>query len=88
MQARGMVAREASPEDGRGAVICLTDAGWAVLRAAAPPHVRSVRAHFIDLLTADEIDMLTAISEKVVAQLAMPPGAPGVLRGPAGKLPA
>jgi DNA-binding MarR family transcriptional regulator len=74
MQARGLVAREASPEDGRGAVVCLTDLGWAVLREAAPPHLRSVRAHFIDLLTADEIDTLAAISEKVVARLAGLPG--------------
>lgn len=72
MQARGLVAREASPEDGRGAVICLTEAGWAVLRNAAPPHVRSVRAQFIDLLTESEIDVLAAISEKVVARLAPP----------------
>jgi DNA-binding MarR family transcriptional regulator len=74
MQARGLVAREASPEDGRGAVIGLTDAGWAVLRDAAPPHVRSVRAHFIDLLAQDEIDVLAAISEKVTARLAIASG--------------
>jgi DNA-binding MarR family transcriptional regulator len=73
MQARGLVAREASPDDGRGAVISLTEAGWALLRDAAPPHVRSVRALFIDLLTEDEIDALAAISEKVVAHLAPPP---------------
>jgi DNA-binding MarR family transcriptional regulator len=72
MQARGLVARETSPEDGRGAIIGLTDAGRTVLRDAAPPHVRSVRAHFIDLLTVDEIDALAAISEKVVARLASP----------------
>ena len=72
MQARGLVAREASPEDGRGAVICLTEAGWAVLRDAAPSHVRSVRALFIDLLTPEEIDTLAAISEEVVARLAPP----------------
>jgi DNA-binding MarR family transcriptional regulator len=71
MQARGLVAREASPEDGRGAIICLTAAGWAVLRDAAPPHVRSVRAHLFDLLTQGEIDALAAISEKVTAQLAV-----------------
>jgi DNA-binding MarR family transcriptional regulator len=73
MQARGLVTREASPEDGRGAVICLTEAGWALLRDAAPPHVRSVRANFIDLLSADEVDALAAISEKVVDRLASPP---------------
>jgi DNA-binding MarR family transcriptional regulator len=73
MQARGLVSREASPEDGRGAVICLTDAGWGVLRDAAPPHVRSVRRHFIDLLSPDEIDTLTAVSEKIVNRLARSP---------------
>ncbi|MEP7024073.1 MAG: MarR family winged helix-turn-helix transcriptional regulator [Actinomycetota bacterium] len=73
MQARGLVAREASAEDGRAAVICLTSAGWAALRAAAPPHVRSVRAHFIDLLTPAEIDALTQISEKVLTRLGLPP---------------
>jgi DNA-binding MarR family transcriptional regulator len=74
MQARGLISREASPEDGRGAVLCLTDAGWAVLRDAALPHVRSVRAHFIDLLTQDEIDTLATIAEKVTARLALATG--------------
>jgi DNA-binding MarR family transcriptional regulator len=70
MQARGIVGREPCSDDGRGAVIYLTDAGWATLRAAAPPHVRSVRAHFIDVLTAEEVDALTAITAKVIASLA------------------
>ncbi|MDP9075182.1 MAG: MarR family transcriptional regulator, partial [Actinomycetota bacterium] len=51
MERRGLVVREACPEDGRGAVISLTDLGLATLRRAAPPHVASVRAHLIDLLT-------------------------------------
>jgi DNA-binding MarR family transcriptional regulator len=73
MQNRGLVARQATAEDGRGAVICLTDDGWATLRAAAPPHVQSVRRHFIDLLTAEEVDTLTAITEKVLAGLTTAP---------------
>lgn len=70
MQARGLVGREACPDDGRGAVIFLTASGWATLRAAAPWHVRSVREHFIDLLTEDQIDALAEIAATVIAHLA------------------
>jgi DNA-binding MarR family transcriptional regulator len=70
MQARGLVAREGCADDGRGAVICLTSDGWATLRAAAPRHVRSVREHFIDLLTEEQIDVLAAIGATVTGHLA------------------
>jgi DNA-binding MarR family transcriptional regulator len=70
MQARGLVHRLPSADDGRGAILTLTEAGWATLRAAAPPHVRSVRAHLIDRLTPQEIDCLATISEKVIGHLA------------------
>lgn len=70
MQARELVAREACPDDGRGAVIFLTATGWATLRAAAPRHVRSVREHFIDLLTEDQLDALAGIGATVIAHLA------------------
>ncbi len=70
MERRGLVARQACDDDGRGAVITLTDAGWAVLREAAPRHVASVRRHFIDLLTDEEVDALARISAKVIEHLA------------------
>ncbi len=70
MQARGLVARETCPDDGRGAMIFLTGTGWSILREAAPPHVVSVREHFIDLLTDEQIDALAAISATVIAHLA------------------
>jgi DNA-binding MarR family transcriptional regulator len=76
MQSRGLVARQPSADDGRGAVICLTGDGWATLRAAAPLHVQSVRRHFIDLLTAGEVDTLAAITEKVLAGLTAAQGEP------------
>jgi DNA-binding MarR family transcriptional regulator len=66
----GLVARESCPDDGRGAVIFLTSDGWATLREAAPRHVRSVREHFIDLLTEEQIDVLAAIGATVTAHLA------------------
>jgi hypothetical protein len=50
--------------------VSLTETGWATLRAAAPPHVRSVRRHFIDLLTPEELVVLATISAKVIDNLA------------------
>ncbi len=69
MERRGLVRRSACEDDGRGAQVELTEAGWDALRAAAPPHVAAVRRHFVDLLTPEEIDVLATISEKVVDHL-------------------
>ena len=70
MEQRGLVARQPCADDGRGALISLTEQGWAALREAAPPHVASVRRHMIDLLTADEVAALDAIAGKVITHLA------------------
>ncbi len=80
MQQRGLVAREECADDGRGAVVVLTRAGWRAIEAAAPRHVASVRRHFIDLLTSDQVDALAAITGAVLGHLADPgqdqPGPP------------
>jgi DNA-binding MarR family transcriptional regulator len=69
MERRGLVRRRASADDGRGAVIELTDAGWSTLRSAAPLHVASVRRRFIDLLTPAELATLGGIAQKVLDHL-------------------
>jgi DNA-binding MarR family transcriptional regulator len=69
MEARRLVQRQACDHDARGAIVTLTDVGWSTLRGAAPLHVQSVRDHLIDLLAPEEIDSLTAISEKVIGRL-------------------
>jgi DNA-binding MarR family transcriptional regulator len=69
METRGMVSRRPSADDGRGAVVTLTDLGWATLREAAPHHVESVRRNLVDLLDAEEIATLDRIAEKVIARL-------------------
>src|SRR4051794_1280908 len=43
MEQRGLVERRGSDEDARGAWVRLTAHGRQTLRAAAPPHVESVR---------------------------------------------
>lgn len=69
MERRGLVVRRGCHDDGRGAVAELTDEGFAAIEDAAPGHVMSVRTHFIDLLTEDELEMLADLSERLVARL-------------------
>ena len=69
MERRGLVAKGTCGDDGRGATVSLTPAGRQVLEDAAPLHVTSVRRHFIDLLTPEEIDQLAAITAKVLDHL-------------------
>lgn len=66
MEERGLVVREESPGDGRGAIIALTDQGLQTIVDAAPDHVESVRRHFIDQLTTEELRVLTTIAERVL----------------------
>jgi DNA-binding MarR family transcriptional regulator len=69
MERRGLVTREGCAADGRGAFVVLTDAGWRAVQAAAPGHVASVRRHFIDLLSRQQLDALAEISQTVVRRL-------------------
>lgn len=70
MQRRGLVVKEDCADDGRGAVIVLTDEGRHTIEQAAPAHAESVRRHFIGLLTEEEIVTLGAITERVLTHLA------------------
>lgn len=73
MEQRALVAREGDPDDRRGCMIVLTRRGMETLHEAAPHHVASVREHFLDLLTEDEVATLTRIAERVVDHLGEPP---------------
>jgi len=70
MERRGLVGRGTCGDDGRGSTVFLTARGRQVLEDAAPLHVESVRRHLIDVLTAEEIDQLAAITSKVLDRLA------------------
>lgn len=58
MQRRGLVERRTCLVDGRGVNCVMTDAGMALLAAAAPGHVRAVRTHLVDLLTDEQFRVL------------------------------
>ena len=60
LQRAGLVERMQCPSDRRGSNAVLTAEGLRRLRAAAPTHVRGVRAHFIDQLSEREIAELAS----------------------------
>lgn len=69
MEAAGLVARETCVDDRRGTFAVLTEHGWATIQQVAPHHVASVRQHFIDLLTDDQLRELEAAYSPVVTHL-------------------
>jgi DNA-binding MarR family transcriptional regulator len=65
LEANGWALRQSTPDDRRGAVATLTEAGCQALSAAAPGHVRAVRHHVIDALTAEQVGHLADISRSI-----------------------
>ncbi|MFI6816547.1 MarR family winged helix-turn-helix transcriptional regulator [Nonomuraea sp. NPDC050328] len=69
MEQRGLVTRRDVPTDARGSTIALTTTGVSIIQQAAPPHVASVRRHFIDLLTPEQVAAFAELSWHVVDHL-------------------
>jgi len=61
----GLVERRQCPSDRRGSNAVLTREGLRRLQAAAPSHVRGVRAHFVDQLTTQQLANLAAALSSV-----------------------
>lgn len=76
MEKRGLVERAECPEDGRGAVVLLTPAGREAIEQAAPAHVRTVRALFVDRLDARDLSDLDRIVAKLLTETDVAPGVP------------
>ena len=69
MATRGLVARQASPEDGRGAYVTITPAGRRAIEDAAPAHVELVRQLLFEGLTAAQVRTLATVALAVVGRL-------------------
>lgn len=65
MQDRGLIERETDDADGRSCILHLTEVGMSTLTGAAPHHLQSVRARFIDHLTPAELATLEQISRRI-----------------------
>jgi DNA-binding MarR family transcriptional regulator len=69
MEKRGLVVREECAEDARGAMVRMTDAGRTAIERAAPGHVAATRRHFFDHLSNKEVDQLTTMLDRMLANL-------------------
>ncbi len=69
MERRRLVKREACSDDGRGAWVKLTDEGRAAIEQAAPGHAETVRRLVFKALTPEEVDLLSTVIGKLLAQL-------------------
>jgi DNA-binding MarR family transcriptional regulator len=59
LEGLGLVQRERCASDGRGLEAVLTDAGLERLRQAWPTHLKSVRRHVLDHLSAVDLPAIT-----------------------------
>lgn len=69
MASRGLVTREASPEDGRGAYVTITPAGRRAIEEAAPARVELVRQLLFDGLSAAQVRNLSTVALSVIRRL-------------------
>lgn len=65
MERHHLVRRSACPSDRRGTFAELTPQGLAMLRQAAPTHLRGVREHFAELLNDEEAATLAALLGRI-----------------------
>jgi DNA-binding MarR family transcriptional regulator len=66
MEQAGWVRRRPDPDDRRGTLAVLTDAGYRVLQDAAPGHVQCVRESVFDRLTQRQVNQLRLICEAIL----------------------
>jgi DNA-binding MarR family transcriptional regulator len=69
MEQAGLVERLPCPEDRRGVLVTLTEAGERRYRRALPVHLRGVERLFLRHLSEQEADVLGAVFARVLAGL-------------------
>ncbi|MGO4689959.1 MarR family winged helix-turn-helix transcriptional regulator [Glaciibacter sp. 2TAF33] len=62
---RGYVEKETDPADGRGAIIGLTDAGYALFRRVALLHMVSITDRIGEALSDEELKQLTDLCDRL-----------------------
>jgi DNA-binding MarR family transcriptional regulator len=67
LEQRGWVRRLNCPTDRRGQLAQLTDEGFAIVAAAAPGHVETVRKYLIDRLTPEQLSVMGEIGQVLLA---------------------
>jgi DNA-binding MarR family transcriptional regulator len=72
LERRGWIRREQYPDDRRGQLAVLTDAGRHALEAAAPGHVAEARRRVFDRLSEEQVTGLRDICETLLRGLDRP----------------
>jgi DNA-binding MarR family transcriptional regulator len=63
--ARGLVVKEAHPDDRRSAYAVITESGRATFRTSAPVYVQAIESQFASRLSDDDLVMLAGILNKI-----------------------
>jgi DNA-binding MarR family transcriptional regulator len=66
LEASGLVRRHECAADRRGAFAGITEAGLDRLQRARPTHLRGIQEHFLDRLSADDLDVLRDALTKII----------------------
>ena len=69
LRQKGFVTKDRSPEDGRGNVAQLTEAGFTRLKTAYPAHLTSVRCRVLDHIRPEEIKGIFGPLERIANAL-------------------
>lgn len=69
LEEQGWVRRERSPDDGRGQVAVLTEAGWTRIQELAPGHADTVRRTMFVGLDDTDLAELSRIFDKISTNL-------------------
>jgi DNA-binding MarR family transcriptional regulator len=75
LAAKGLVTKSGDPDDARGTVVTLTDAGLDEFRRVGTRHSQSIAAK-MSALTPDELRQLALLTDKLRAGLSGSAGAP------------
>lgn len=62
---RGLVTKAADPGDGRGTIVCLSDAGHDLFRRVAVTHAETIWRRVGGALSVSELEQLTTLSDKL-----------------------
>ena len=73
MRGRGLLVRNGSDDDRRGATVELTDSGRAALELAAPGHVELVRSAMFEGMSAAQLRAFGVVAATVADRLATSP---------------
>lgn len=65
LENKGLIRRKQAPEDQRGVLLALTDAGRELQREIGAAHVRAIHALLGPVLTAQEMEQLLVLTTKV-----------------------